>query len=82
MKLDPGGINGKSRRTPRIGCRVKAGNSEKHFKLQLSNASPQQAEPQSPGDLVPTRPNRVTYTILFNGSFSGLAYGTKDLKIN
>lgn len=33
MKLDPGGINRKSRRTPRIGCRVKAGNSEKRLKL-------------------------------------------------
>lgn len=78
MVLDPGGINRFSRRKGREGCPVNVGGSAKSLQLRLSKPSYLRPELQFLGNLVSIAPSLVQYTILFNYSFSGLAYGLED----
>lgn len=78
LVLDPGGINGFSRRKIREGCHVRAGGSVKSLQLRLSKPSHLRPELRFIGNLVSVPPSLIQYTILFNHSFSGLAYGLED----
>lgn len=78
MVLDPGGINRFSCRKGREGSQVKVGGSAKSLQLRLSKPSHLRRELQFLGNLVSVAPSLVQYTILFNHSFSGLAYGLED----
>ncbi|KAJ6186120.1 hypothetical protein N7519_007421 [Penicillium mononematosum] len=78
MVLDPGGINGFSRRKIREGCEVSVGGSVKSLQLRLSKPSHLRPELRFLGNLVSVPPSLIQYTILFNHSFSGLAYGLED----
>lgn len=77
--LDPGGINRVSRRRNREGSKIKVGDSAvKSLQLRLAKPSHLRPELRFLGNLVSVAPSLVDYTILFNGSFSGLAYGLED----
>jgi hypothetical protein len=78
LVLDPGGINGFSRRKIREGCQVRVGGSVKSLQLRLSKPSHLRPELRFLGNLVSVAPSLIQYTILFNHSFSGLAYGLED----
>jgi hypothetical protein len=78
MVLDPGGINRFSRRKIRERCQVRAEGLVKSLQLRLSKPSHLRPELQFLGNLVSVAPSLIQYTILFNHSFSGLAYGLED----
>jgi hypothetical protein len=78
MVLDPGGINRFSRRKIREGCQIRVGGFVKSLQLRLSKPSHLRPELQFLGNLVSVAPSLIQYTILFNHSFSGLAYGFED----
>ncbi|KAE8155277.1 hypothetical protein BDV25DRAFT_525 [Aspergillus avenaceus] len=74
----PGGINRVSCRKTREGCHISVGGSEKLLHLRLSKPSHLRRELRFLGNLVPIAPSLIEYTIRFNGSFSGLAYGLEN----
>ncbi|KAB8265885.1 hypothetical protein BDV32DRAFT_158143 [Aspergillus pseudonomiae] len=76
--LEPGGINRVSRRKTREGCQIEIRGSAKSLQLRLSKPSHLRPELKFLGNLVSIPPALIDYTILFNGSFSGLAYGLED----
>ncbi|KAL4801806.1 hypothetical protein BDV18DRAFT_167171 [Aspergillus unguis] len=78
MDLSPGGINRFSRRKVRKGCPVDVGGSAKVLQLRLSKPSHLRPELQFLGNRDGVPPLLVQYTVLFNGAFSGLAYGLED----
>lgn len=79
MALDPGGINRFSRRKIRAGCQVRAEGLVNSLQLRLSKPSHLRPELRFLGNLVSVAPSLIQYTILFNHSFSGLAYGLEDM---
>ncbi|KAE8167954.1 hypothetical protein BDV40DRAFT_284440 [Aspergillus tamarii] len=76
--VHPGGINGVSCRKTREACQISVGGSEKLLQLRLSKPSHLRQELQFLGNLVSIAPSLIEYTILFNSSFSGLAYGLEN----
>lgn len=78
MVLDPGRVNWFSRRKRREGCQVRAEGIVKSLQLRLSKPSHIRPELRFLGNLVSVPPSLIQYTILFNRSFSGLAYGLED----
>ncbi|RDW70567.1 uncharacterized protein DSM5745_08078 [Aspergillus mulundensis] len=74
--LCPGGINLASRRLKRIGSRIMVGNSAHSLALRLAKPSHMRPELRFMGDAALSRnPSLVDYVLVFNGVFSGLAYG-------
>ncbi|KAJ5771166.1 uncharacterized protein N7511_003217 [Penicillium nucicola] len=78
IALDPGGINRFSRRKVREGCQVRDEGLIKSLQLRLSKPSHLRPDLQFLGNLFSVAPSLIQYTILFNHSFSGLAYGMED----
>lgn len=78
MVLDPGGINWFSRRETREHCQVRAEGLVKSLQLRLSKPAHLRPKLKLLGSLVPIPPSLIEYTIRFNHSFSGLAYGLED----
>lgn len=76
--LEPGGIHRVSRRQPREGWQVNVKGFAKSLQLRLSKPAHLRPELRLLGNLVSVSPSLIDYTILFNGSFSGLAYGLED----
>ncbi|QRD91255.1 hypothetical protein F9C07_2219729 [Aspergillus flavus] len=76
--LDPGRINRTSCRRRREGHPVKVGCSEQSLQLRLLKPSHLRPESWLVGNLWPVLPCLIGYTILFNGAFSGLAYGLEN----
>ncbi|KAE8423510.1 hypothetical protein BDV36DRAFT_279048 [Aspergillus pseudocaelatus] len=73
--LNPGQINRTSGRIIREGHPIKVGCSERLFRLRLSKPSQLRPGLRFMGNLWAGPPNLIYFTILFNGAFSGLAYG-------
>ncbi|PYI04676.1 hypothetical protein BO78DRAFT_319850 [Aspergillus sclerotiicarbonarius CBS 121057] len=75
----PGGIQRDSRRKRRPGCQVRLEGSSKLLQVRL--LKPAHLRPSLRffrPDLSGVPPELITYTIRFNGTFSGLAYGLDD----
>ncbi|CAG7942211.1 unnamed protein product [Penicillium salamii] len=77
MVPKPGGIHGNRGFGKREGCEVRAEGLVQSLELRLRKPSPPQLPPelQFLGKLVLNVPSHIQYIILFNNSFSGLAYG-------
>lgn len=73
--LDPGRINRFSCRKIREGCQVRAEGLVQSLQLRLSKPAHLRPELRLMGNLVTVPPSLIQYTILFNHTFSGLAYG-------
>ncbi|PYH45907.1 uncharacterized protein BP01DRAFT_339161 [Aspergillus saccharolyticus JOP 1030-1] len=73
--LDPGGINRYCRRKHREDCQIRCGGGAKSLRLRLSPPAHLRPELRFNGRLNTVGPSQIDYTITFNGSFSGLAYG-------
>lgn len=78
MAHTPGGINWFSRRKRRAGRKVTVGEFTKSLHLRLSKPSHLRRDLQFLGNLVAIPPRLIQYTVVFNGTFSGLAYGLEE----
>ncbi|KAE8143724.1 hypothetical protein BDV38DRAFT_266882 [Aspergillus pseudotamarii] len=76
--LKPGRINRTSCRRRREGHPVKVGCAEQLLQLRLLKPSHLRPELRLVRNLRPIPPCLIDHTILFNGAFSGLAYGLEN----
>ncbi|KGO41812.1 Zinc finger, FYVE/PHD-type [Penicillium expansum] len=81
--LTPGGISRLHSRTERRTCAVTVDGSVKGLRVRLSKPAHLRPELRIIGDLIHSIPKGlVDFTIQFNGSFAGLAYGLDDLELD
>lgn len=74
----PGDLNGASRRQSRKACQIRVRGLQKSLHLRLSKPSHLRKDLRFLGNLVSVKPCLIDYTILFNRSFPGLAYGMRN----
>lgn len=74
----PGDLNSASCRQSRKACQIRARGLQKSLHLRLSKPSHLRKDLRFLGNLVSVEPCLIDYTILFNRSFSGLAYGMEN----
>ncbi|KAJ6035790.1 hypothetical protein N7540_000069 [Penicillium herquei] len=77
-ELKPGGVHWFSRRKKRNGSKLIFRGSPKSLKVRLAKPAYLRPELRLIGNLWQVPPGQIDYSILFNGSFSGLAYGMED----
>lgn len=77
LKLIPGAVGRANRRGDRPnGCCVMIRKQEKVLQLRVSAPAVMRPELRLiDRDLTSTPPNQIDYVVLFNGSWSGLAFG-------
>lgn len=73
--LEPGGINGFSRQKSRNGCQLRFKGSPRLLQLRVTKPARLREELRLIGNLCKVPLAQIDYSILFNGTFSGLAYG-------
>ncbi|RAK98533.1 uncharacterized protein BO80DRAFT_361406 [Aspergillus ibericus CBS 121593] len=76
--LNPGGIQRISRRKWRQGCQVEINGFPKLLQPRLLKPAHLRPALRFRGNIPPVPPELIDYTIRFNGTFSGLAYGVDD----
>ncbi|KAJ5915581.1 hypothetical protein N7466_011514 [Penicillium verhagenii] len=76
--LEPGGIQSFNRGKARGGCQVTFMGSPKLLQLRVTKPAHLRGELRLIGNLWKVAPAQVDYSILFNGTFSGLAYGMEE----